>query len=223
MFSAQKHVYLIVIPALVLQFIGAAIYFGSFSQFVEILYPLTKGLMILWPLFWLVRGFRPRVVHGEKKHVAWVGIGSGVLLSAVLFMVYFSGLEFFHLRIDALRNIVDDFGIWNYYLLFAIFLSVFHSAFEEFYWRWFVFGSLKKITTNLGAMVIGSVAFASHHILILSQFFPLTVSFLFGGCIAIAGIIWCLIYQKTNSLLSSWLSHMLVDASILWIGYLLLA
>ena len=69
------------------------------------------------------------------------------------------------------------------------------------------------------AVSLGAAAFALHHFVILWEFFGVKIGFLFSLVVAAGGILWALIYRRTGSLLGPWLSHVIVDAAILGIGY----
>ena len=71
------------------------------------------------------------------------------------------------------------------------------------------------------AILLSSVAFVGHHIIILAAYFgwtsPATV--LFSACVGVGGAAWAWLYSRSGSLLGPWLSHLLVDAAIFIIGY----
>ena len=71
------------------------------------------------------------------------------------------------------------------------------------------------------AVVLSSIGFMAHHIILLATFFGWTsvVTYLFSIGIAIGGIAWALIYHFSGSLLGPWLSHLLVDAANFLIGF----
>ena len=100
-------------------------------------------------------------------------------------------------------------------------LCLAHSLLEEYYWRWFVFGQLYKNWSLSLAILVSSVGFMAHHVVLLATFFgwgsPLTYLFSFG--VAIGGAFWAWLYASSRSLLGPWLSHMLVDVAIFLIGY----
>ena len=104
----------------------------------------------------------------------------------------------------------------------AIFYCVLHSLFEEYYWRWFVYGTMRRHIPVAAANVLSSVGFMLHHVVILGVFFPgrfwlLALPFSFG--VAVGGAVWSWIYERTGSLYAAWLSHALIDAAIMIIGY----
>ena len=42
------------------------------------------------------------------------------------------------------------------------------------------------------------------------------------AAVGLAGAHWCALYRRTGALLAPWLSHLLVDAAVLGLGFLLL-
>ena len=123
---------------------------------------------------------------------------------------------------EQIRLKVFQLGVLDHYLAFALFLSLVHSAIEEYYWRWFVFGTLRRLLSPQPAAVLSALAFASHHVVILSQYFPLPIALLFGFAVALGGYMWCLMYERQRSLVGVWVSHVILDLVIFWIGYRML-
>jgi membrane protease YdiL (CAAX protease family) len=79
------------------------------------------------------------------------------------------------------------------YVGLAGFLAVVHSLLEEYYWRWFVFGRLRKILSLPAAIALSSLAFMAHHVVVLGRFFPndfWTAAVPFSLCIAVGGGFW---------------------------------
>lgn len=115
---------------------------------------------------------------------------------------------------------ISDLGIGSF-VLFAALFSVVHSLFEEYYWRWFALGAGKKIIGSSAALVT-SAAFGLHHIIILSQLFPLWFAIVGGMVTMLAGFMWCWMTVNSNSILPAWISHLFADATIMYIGWNLL-
>jgi len=109
---------------------------------------------------------------------------------------------------------------WKFAAL-GVFYSLFHSFLEEYYWRWFVFGQLRRMVSLWVAVVISSLGFMAHHVLVLASYFGIAepVTWVFSLAIAIGGAFWAWLYHRSGSLLGPWLSHLLVDAAIFVIGY----
>ena len=103
----------------------------------------------------------------------------------------------------------------------GLFYSIGHSLLEEYYWRWFVFARLRSLTTLPKAIVISSLGFMAHHVVVLSHYFgglSLLTCF-FSLSVAVGGVIWAWLYARSRSLFGPWLSHALVDAGIFMVGY----
>lgn len=122
------------------------------------------------------------------------------------------------------RAKVEEFGIDTpaTYLLFALFISVAHSLLEEYYWRWFVFGKLCAFLARWPAIIVSSLAFMAHHVIVLGVYFPdrfwsMAVPLSLG--VASGGAVWAWLYDRTGSIYAPWLSHALIDAAILGVGY----
>jgi membrane protease YdiL (CAAX protease family) len=70
-------------------------------------------------------------------------------------------------------------------------------------------------------VAISSLGFMAHHVLVLGKYFGFSspATWLFSVCVAVGGAVWAWLYERTESLLGPWLSHLLVDAAIFAIGY----
>lgn len=212
-----------VLPALFFQFIGAYVYFVlvTDSEFVQPLYFGTKVLVLVWPLLWWIffrKFFLKREKLGLASSVGW-GLFSGFAIIVPMFILFFVFQDFFQGFAVNFRAEASSLGVLDNYILFAAFLSLFHAFLEEYYWRWFIFGGLLSKMSEKWAILITAVAFASHHFIVLSQFFPWWITILFGTAIAIGSVIWSILYLRTGRLLTGWISHVLVDVAVMTIGY----
>lgn len=159
----------------------------------------------------------------------WVGLPFGAFVMAVIVFAVAGG-PWPWLPLDALeqavRTKVTGLGIATplRYAMVGIFYTIGHSFLEEYYFRWFLFGRLRRAMPLSAAIALSSVGFAAHHVLLLSVLLgwqhPLT--WIFSVLIAVGGAVWAWIYEHSKSLLAPWLSHALVDAGIFLAGYLLL-
>lgn len=196
----------------------------AYSGFANILYGVTKVLVFVWTFAWLIF-YRRLPWFGAMRNVKkslLLGLSTGVGISLLSLGVYFFFRSFFDAFAPAMYEKVLQMKIKNYYLLFALVISIFHTLLEEFYWRFFVFKGLMLRMSVMGIAVISSIGFSLHHFVVLSQYFPWNLAIVFGAAVGIGGLMWCWIYAKTNSFLGSWLSHFFVDAGIFWLGYLMM-
>jgi len=95
-----------------------------------------------------------------------------------------------------------------------------HSLLEEYYWRWFVFGRLARLLKKRWVpYVLASLGFAGHHYIVLGAFLPIWSAALLGSCVGLMGVVWCWLYRRQGSLAGCWISHLMADAAIVYVGY----
>jgi len=215
--------------ALFLPFAASFFYFVFFTDsfFAQLMYFGAKLFTVIWPLVvwkyvWRCDLPSARLLRPVGGDIFW-GLTIGSLI--VVAMVFAMGTQVGDVVIGstpAIRAKVESLGVMNYYIPFAIFISVLHSLIEEYYWRLFVFGGLRKIAPPALAHILAAIGFSLHHFVVLGQYFPMWLAFTLGSFVGLGGLIWSLLFQRQNTLAGIWLSHMLVDFGILGIGYFLL-
>jgi uncharacterized protein len=160
----------------------------------------------------------------------WLAIGaaSGMVIGVAMVAGYLVILKPMGIMDSAKLVAIEkmrSFGADSPLLLIAIavFYAVLHSGFEEYYWRGLVFEGLKPYCRTGTAMLISSLAFMSHHVIILAKFFGYTsiATYLMSLAVATGGLIWAMLFQRSGSLVPGWISHAIVDAAIFIVGYLL--
>jgi len=224
----------------------------SEQPFARGIYAATKVFTVVWPLVcvWVLtdRKFSPieilrfaqndnpgeisRQCHPERSEgslsqraqAIFVGILTGILMAGLMFVAMKTPLgEVVVAGAQNIRGKMTQLGILEHYWTFTIFLSVIHSLIEEYYWRWFVYGHLRRLMGIMPALILGNAAFASHHVVILSEYFPVTWALLFSAAVGIGGALWCVMFEKQRTLTGAWVSHAIVDFAIMTIGYGILA
>jgi membrane protease YdiL (CAAX protease family) len=191
-------------------------------------YAVTKVIQFAFPAVWVLAVERSgwgRPLRRSEGGTGW-GLLSGLAILAVVLSSWrpiLAASPAFERAPAAVAAKVASFGIDSgaKFLLLAIFYSLIHSFLEEYYWRWFVFGRLRRGLPFGAAAVVSSLAFTLHHVLVVGQFlgsFGL-LTFLVAFVVTGAGLLWAWLYERTGRLAGPWLSHALADAVLLWIGY----
>jgi membrane protease YdiL (CAAX protease family) len=155
------------------------------------------------------------------------GLLFGVAVAAAMLTLYYAWLcdtPLFGRTAEQVRSKLGEFGITSplAFVLFAVFLTVVHSLLEEYYWRWFVFGGLRRLVPVWPAIVVSGVAFSLHHVVLMWVWFPdqvLLAVIPFSVAVAVGGMVWAWLYERTGSIYAAWLSHLLVDGAIFVIAY----
>lgn len=190
-------------------------------------FALGKTVQFALPLAWVL------LVQRQRLRLSWpkaadlpIAAAFGVAVAAAMFLLYYQVLGpagFFAGPAEEVRRKVAQFAVTSAagFAVMGLFYSLIHSLLEEYYWRWFVFGQLRRGCSLGPAVAISSVAFTAHHVIVLARYFgwDSPATWLFVAGVGIGGAIWAWLYDRTQSLYGPWLSHLVVDAAIFWIGY----
>ncbi len=190
-------------------------------------YGIGKGLQFAFPLIWVLAVQRQRLKLTSPSVTGLAeGFGFGILILAAMLALYYALLKprgYFDAAILPIQSKLTGLGIDSplKYVLLGTFYALGHSLLEEYYWRWFVFAQLRRLLSLWPSIIISSLGFMAHHVVVLATFFG-WLSFLtlfFSLSVAIGGGVWAWIYHRRDSLYGPWLSHLVVDAGIFLIGY----
>jgi uncharacterized protein len=198
------------------------------SLLFQIAYYGSKTIQFLLPVAWLAVADRAAL---RRPNVSLrgvpIGLAFGVATATLIFGLYYGQLAESPAFVDVAARVrakVSAFGMATpaRYLLRAAFLCIVHSLLEEYYWRWFVYGRLRLHIRRGVAQVISGFAFMAHHVVIIWVYFPgqfwsAVLPFSLG--VAVGGVVWARLYERSGSLLGPWLSHLLVDVALMVVGY----
>ena len=197
------------------------------SMWQQAAYAVGKGVQFALPVVWVWLVLRERfaITRPGLKGVL-VGVAFGLAVMAAMAGLYYGWLKplgHFDEPMRIAREKVASFGIKTAmaYVALATFYSLGHSLLEEYYWRWFVFGHCCRRLQPVAAIVVSSVGFAAHHVVVVGTYFGYgsLLTWLFTAGIVIGGGVWAVLYKRSGSLVGPWLSHALVDATIFVIGW----
>ncbi len=230
-FTSRSIGWAALVPALVVPLLGSLIYFvwvpeGALGQAA---YTLTKIFTLVYPLFFLgrigVEGLTRRREHqraswSSLRSVALAGLGSGVLIAGLGVALMLTPLgDLVRQGAGAATDKADALGFREHFVLFAVFISVVHSGLEEYYWRFFVYGQLREKCRRWVAHGIAAVAFAAHHLVLTLQFFSVGLAVFMAVAVAVGGLLWSVMYERQGTVLGGWLSHLCVDAFLMFVAY----
>lgn len=218
------------VPAALLPVAASMFYFVFFSShpWAPVLYGATKVFTLLWPLLalgFVLRESLPEIRWNPREHLRAMPLGAlaGLLVAGMMAGLMATPAGGIVLEsTGAIRAKAQQLGILEHYAAFAVFLSLVNSAVEEYYWRWFVYGQLRRILPGWRAHALAGAAFAAHHVVVATQFFPLGWGLCFGAAVGLGGAIMSMLYERQRTLAGAWACHLVADLSIMGIGYGLL-
>ena len=221
--------------ALVFPLIFTAIYFEPFAKspgedqhvapLAVAVYFGGKIIQFSLPVAWLLLADRRRITWKWPTAAdgAW-GLATGLLIGDAMLVLFYGGLAEtgpFLLAAGRFQEKLAHMGVDSRLGLIAVslFYILAHSLLEEYYWRWFVFGRLRRLVPLGPAVAISSLGFMAHHVVLLKGYLPWSWAVVCSAGVAIGGALWAGMYQRSGSLWGPWLSHLLVDAAIFAIAY----
>ncbi len=190
-------------------------------------YAIGKCLQIAFPLFWVVFVERKRIrlARFETKGFAVAGL-YGILVVVLALGVYYrlvSGSPALDNVPYMVRHKLAAYGVtgWKDFVWLGAYYAIPHTLVEEYYWRWFVFGRMREFMPVRKAIVVSGFAFSLHHVLLATRYlgdsWGYVVAFSLG--VAVSGMAWAWMYQKTKTLYAAWFSHLIVDAGLVWMAF----
>lgn len=190
-------------------------------------YTIGKAIQFGFPAVWLWLFARQRVgLPGWTANGIALGLLFGAAVGGAILAVYHLWLKhttFFDESALLVIEKLTGIGLLTpaAFIVLGVFYSLAHSLLEEYYWRWFVFGELSARIRPGPAILLSSLGFMAHHVLVVATYFGWTsaATWLFSLAVAIGGAFWAWLYRRSGSLLGSWLSHLLIDAAIFAVGH----
>lgn len=190
-------------------------------------YGIGKVVQFGFPLVWVLGVQRSRIFPHlpGRRGLGW-GLVTGLAIVTAMLLLYYAWMKpagLFEVAVEPICEKLAGFRIdrlWKYAAL-GVFYAAGHSFLEEYYWRWFVFGQLRRLMPVTMAVFLSSAGFMAHHVILLSVYFGWWsfASLFFSFCVCVGGAIWAWLYHRSESLYGPWLSHALVDAGIFLVGY----
>ena len=219
--------YALLLVSLFLPTVAAWFYFVRPTDHLPFVYATAKVVQAALPLVgWLALGMRRRSAWRVDGRIVRNGLIGGAILALpipLLYYLVFRGADWIEASRGPIENRLAAFGAttWVGFLAIALALSLAHSLFEEYYWRWFVFDALRDRISLAAALVVSGLAFASHHVIVIDRLLggePVLAA-AFALAVAGAGVVWAWQRDRDGSLVSAWVGHAIVDGAIFWVGW----
>ena len=191
----------------------------------KVIFSASKILILFLPILW-VRYIDKKTVQisKPKPQELWWGVISGLLIFIIIVGAY---QLFGHNWIDnsLAQEKATTVGITKPYIYFAgvVYWSFGNSLIEEYIWRWFIYLKLEKLMPKVTAIFVCALLFTLHHIIALTAYTP-DIRIVIIGSFGVfsGGFIWSLFYLKFRSLWGAYVSHILADLAIAFVGWQIL-
>jgi uncharacterized protein len=188
------------------------------------LYAAAKAWILLLPAIWTLAVDRDRIrfplpAPGGMR----AGIASGLLIAAAIFGGHwFIGRQV--IDVESQRAALAANGLdqpWRY-LALVITLTLVNSLLEEYVWRWFAYRQCERFMPAWFAVIASASMFTLHHLFALRSQMDWTPTLLACAGIFIGGCTWSWLYRRYRSIWPGYVSHILADAAVFSVGWMLL-
>lgn len=209
------------------QGLGAAMYMVVLANHpaAPFFFGAVKIIMLVLPIIGVWLGISTgRLFGGWNKKDVLLGLGLGGTFFLALLGVFLLAPELFAEASKEALPRATAFGIGAplTFVIAGVLFAIVHSLFEEYYWRWFVFGGLSSFISIPLSIIVSAIAFSLHHIFILLPFVPFPLAIIGGAIVGAIGGLWSFIYTKRQNLVAPWISHIVADLAIVYIIYQIL-
>jgi membrane protease YdiL (CAAX protease family) len=186
-------------------------------------YALCKLWLLLFPVLWLVLVER-RPLSWSPVRQGGIGVGAllGIAISITIIGAY-AALGRHFIDVMSFREMAQTrgFGTPGRFLIFGAYLVCINSLAEEYIWRWFVFRR-SEIVWPAAATLLAAFFFTVHHVVALAAQFGPAVTIIASAGVFMGAWIWSWCYERYRSIWPGYVSHAIVDFTILFLGWKLL-
>jgi len=185
-------------------------------------YSLYKPFMIIPPLLYLrQKGIRPirDIINPERWRAGiWPGIGFGMLGGAIFLGAYLFAADLLIDKAAIMAKIGTQFSVTaSTVILAALYTTFINSLIEEFFYRGFAFGLLRRKNRTLAYLLPASV-FTIQHLFFIYHWMSIPVLALVAVSLFVFSLVMQRVYEKTDSLIGPWIAHMFGDAVMMGIA-----
>lgn len=157
----------------------------------------------------------------ESRKQLWFSLGLGVIIYGVIMIAYFifeSQLDLGEIRVILGENLKvnDQNFIWV-----ALYIALFNSLFEEYFFRGFLFLGLKNVGFGIASSVLSAFLFAIYHVAIIGTWFEIGLFVLVMLGLFIGGLIFNALNDRNGNIYNSWLVHMFANFAINTVGLIM--
>jgi len=187
-------------------------------------YGLSKVWMIAFPVYWILRRDRSRLLPGRLSlGGAVAGTLSGLVILMLFFGVYLvAGLDW--IPLGPLRNRAAAVGLMNAWTFIAgaAYWCLINSLLEEFVWRRFVYTKCRERLPITPAIFLSAGFFTLHHVLAVLAYVSPVIAV--PACLGVfcGGVFWAFLYQRFGSVWPAYISHLIADIAVFVVAWNLL-
>jgi len=184
-------------------------------------------IIFLLPLFFrffiekktLKQSFAQNFSLERFKNNLWPMIITGIVLAATYVSAFFIFKDALNLSLIAtkLQGLIS-IDLSNL-IFIGLYIVIFNSLLEEFFWRGFLFQELRNTVKPWLAYVLTGIAFSFHHVMFYYNWFNLPFFLVVTIGLILYAVIMNLLFERYKDLFSCWMVHAFVDVVQIFIAF----
>lgn len=163
------------------------------------------------------RVFADSFALNKKSVLKLLGLGLIIYVVIMASFLVTKGIFDYSSLVNSLsadQNVSPKSFVWV-----ALYISFCNSFLEEFLFRFVAFIKLSEYTTKKAAYMFSSLMFALYHMAMLGSSFPFPLLMLTLVGLAVGGLIFDYVDDKSRNIYNSWIIHMFADFAIMTIWF----
>ncbi|MDD2656484.1 MAG: CPBP family intramembrane metalloprotease [Patescibacteria group bacterium] len=153
-----------------------------------------------------------------KKNI-WRLTLLGIFLSGIYLTSFFVFKNLLDIStITTKLNSLININLTNL-IFIGLYIIIFNSLLEEYFWRGFLFAKLDKILKPWQAYLITGIAFSFHHVMFYYNWFNLGFFVLVTFGLTVYALIMNYVFKKYQDLFSCWYVHIFADIAQIFIAF----
>lgn len=188
----------------------------------------AKIWLLALPLIWVVFVERGRLRLPKLK---WQGMPAGILSGLAILAVIIGAWELFaNSMVDTAKfqEKMQEIGLDTQmrFIAFASVITFINALLEEYVWRWFVYSKWQEALSRFagkfaipGAIILAGLCFMLHHTIAMSLYFDWKVNAMASFGVFSGGVIWSILYLRSNNIYAAYVSHIFADIALFYVGY----
>jgi len=143
----------------------------------------------------------------------------GIFLSGIYLTSFFVFKNLLDIStITSKLNSLININLTNL-IFIGLYIIIFNSLLEEYFWRGFLFAKLDKILKPWQAYLITGIAFSFHHVMFYYNWFNLGFFVLVTFGLTVYALIMNYVFKKYQDLFSCWYVHIFADIAQIFIAF----
>ena len=186
---------------------------------------LKLALFLLVPLFYYLRVPEGRTLlralftpgEGTLRRALPLGLGVFAVILAAYFLLR-GQIDFSRIAAQLSGNVGVNRGNFLYV---ALYIALFNSLLEEFFFRGYAFAALARCAPRALAYGFSALLFALYHVGMTARWFHPAIFLLSMLALAAGGLLFNRLNETSGSLYPSWLVHLCSNLAINTVGLIL--